>query len=279
MTYRSILAPLAGDADDAELLAWSAALSQGFEARLDALFVRRSAESASDFLGAAFSTYGLDDVLDTLDRAAEEARDRARDAYEALTANLPSACAGEFRDRVGEPREILAGEARLADLIVAASPREGGNDRRSDQFEALVLGGARPVFAIPVGVAPSADFTHVAVAWDGGLEAARAVAAALPVLKMAKTVTVIRIGDEAEDLEPVADLARWLDGHGVEAAGRACPRAGRALGPAIVEEASALTPDLLVIGAYGHSRWPLKQLRGATSYVARHAPWPVLFTH
>lgn len=279
MTIKTVLAPVFGDANDARVLAWGAAMTRGFDAVLDGLFVRPSAESASDFLGPAFSTYGLEGVLDVLDKAGEAARDAAREAYEAATAALPADAAGVFRDRLGEPRACLAEEARLADLIVAAAPRGGADDPRWERFEALVLGGTRPVLSAPDAAELAEAFKTIVVAWDGGPEAARAAAAAAPFLTRAKSVTVLHVGDEAEDLEPLAAFARWLDRHGVESAGRTCPAKGRGEGVAILEEADALKPDLVVMGAFGHSRWPLRQLRGATSHAAKHALWPVLFTH
>ncbi len=280
MTFRTLLAPLSGTHDDVGVLAWAVALADRFDARLDALFVRRSAGSAPDFLGDAFSTYGVEDLLNQLAAAAETARDQAQDAFAAATAKLAEKRVGDFRDRVGHPRDVIGRECRLADLVVVAAPGAGPREPRWDAFESAVLGGVRPVLSVPDSVSADAvGLENVLVAWDGGVEAARAVNASLPFLTRAKNITVLRVGENSEDLEPVADLARYLDAHGVEANGRTAKASSGSAAQAILDQAAETGADLLVMGAFGHSLWPAPFRGGITARIAKQAAVPLLLTH
>jgi nucleotide-binding universal stress UspA family protein len=116
------------------------------------------------------------------------------------------------------------------------------------------------------------------IAWNGSVEAARAVSAALPLLHNAAKVTVLMFANQGGSSEPGADIAQYLVRHGIEVEVKVCPPASDA-GHAILSEAAKLQADLLVMGAYGHSRFREMVLGGATRTILSELPLPVLMTH
>lgn len=118
------------------------------------------------------------------------------------------------------------------------------------------------------------------VAWNGSVEAAKAVTAALPLLRGAEQVTLAVLGDSADALgeSPGADIALYLARHGVnvEVLRRTEPADP---GKAILSLAADFNVDLLVMGAYGHSRFREMMLGGATRTILATATLPVLMAH
>ncbi len=149
--------------------------------------------------------------------------------------------------------------------------------------ESVIFGSGRPVIVLPA--APKRDaalsLDVVGVAWDFSRPAARAVADALPILKLARTVRVVTITEEKtiDTRRTAADLARHLARHGIEIVVDEEPARGRPIGQAVKEYASARDLGLLVMGAYGHSRLRDFVLGGATKSIVANPPLPVLLAH
>jgi nucleotide-binding universal stress UspA family protein len=163
--------------------------------------------------------------------------------------------------------DYLAAEARAADLVLTKVDKSGSlfDISRHVSLGDLVLKAGRPVLAAASG-AETLPLDHVLVGWKETPEARRAVRDALPLLKLAKRVTILEIVGTAElpEARPrVADVAAWLAHHGVIANPRTlCATGGTA------EALSAFTRDngvdLVVAGAYGHSRLLELVLGGVT---------------
>ncbi|HEY8948710.1 MAG TPA: universal stress protein [Rhizomicrobium sp.] len=146
---------------------------------------------------------------------------------------------------------------------------------------AIVISSGRPFVLIPEGWQPH-PLANVAVAWKETPEAARAVAAALPVLKQAKTVTVLTVAEknDARDARKAARAcARYLKSHGIEAEGREVAADGEGAEASLFFAAAEHNADLVVMGAYGHSRLREFVLGGFTREVLLDAQIPVLLMH
>ena len=152
--------------------------------------------------------------------------------------------------------EHIAQQARAADLILTALPATialGG--LRQLNMGDLVLQAGRPVMIVPA-VSCSTNFDHVLIAWKDAREARRAVLDALSLLKKAVQITVVEIAQEsqlAETRSRLADVSLWLKSHGVAAEVIAIASTGHDAHTfdAIAQQKNA---DLIVAGAYGHSR-------------------------
>lgn len=165
-----------------------------------------------------------------------------------------------------EPASALADAALLADVVIVS---------RTDPIAAdLPLATRCPVLAVnddrPLGF----PLGRVAVAWDGGASAANALRAALPLLAAAGTVTVLAVTDKPEAC-PATEVLRFLSRHGVAA--ELCPLVRAGTVEATLAAALAAQPaDLLVMGAYGHSRLREFLFGGVTAHFLASAVAPAL---
>ncbi|SPA31316.1 universal stress protein [Cupriavidus taiwanensis] len=179
----------------------------------------------------------------------------------------------------------LANEGRFADLILPAPPSAQADvpGLLAAVAEYAMLNAGRPILLVPGGSAPPIG-GHVAIAWNGGREAARAVADALPWLAHASAVSVVIVsaGKSGAEVEKEAflasadRLAAWLHDHGIHA--NVLAREGdpdRVL-PGLASEIQA---DLLVAGGYGRSRLRELVLGGTTRLLLRQSGLPVFMSH
>lgn len=178
--------------------------------------------------------------------------------------------------------DFVASRARLSDLVIA---RATTDEEMRSQCEALIFGVARPVLLLPLEEDASADAAfdkrQIAVAWDGGRTATRAVFDALPLLKRARAVTLIQIIDD-KDLtgsSTITELSDLLERHGVASRTAEFPSNGRPTAVAIHDAFEQSGAGLLVMGAYGHSRAREFILGGATRGTLQACAFPALLSH
>lgn len=147
----------------------------------------------------------------------------------------------------------------------------------------VVMGLGRPVLLIPFGHEVRSVGTTALVAWNGTREAARAAFDALPLLAKAQAVTITWV-DPQKTLEapgsiPGAELATVLARHGIKVTAEGYPTAGLTVGEALRLKALDLGADLVVMGAYGHSRMREYVFGGATRFMLENMTVPVLLSH
>lgn len=175
--------------------------------------------------------------------------------------------------------EAIIEHARLRDLTVA--PFVEGDEAHADLLQALIFDSGRPVLVLPGGAdARGFSLGRVVVAWDFSRAAARAAGDALPLLQRAEEVRVVTVSldkplpEETSGPEFAAHLAR----NGVaNVVLEEVELGARTVGEAI-DEATAIA-DLLVMGAFGHSRIRDFFLGGATRHVLRKPLVPTLLSH
>jgi nucleotide-binding universal stress UspA family protein len=193
---------------------------------------------------------------------------------------------GEWRLVDGNLPATVALHARYADLTIVGQPNpQEPSDARSHAgaLVATVMTSGRPVLAVPfVGDFPTVG-ERVLVAWNASREAARAVNDALPLLTRAKLVTILavnpRLGIGGHGDVPAADIALHLARHGVKA--EAAHTAGGEIpeSQALLSSAADIGADLIVAGAYGHSRAREFIFGGVTRTLLREMTVPVFFSH
>lgn len=201
----------------------------------------------------------------------------------------------EFREAVGNARihewrsavvntsiaDDLARQASRADLILLSTASdEAANATRQVDLGDLIMQAGRPVLLVTPAPVP-VRMDRVLIAWKDTIEARRAVSNALPVLKRADVVGLVEITDK-DDLEAarcrLANVASWLTRHGVTAEVHATRRSdGDAAGLAAV--ADDLEADIVVAGAYGHSRVKEWALGGVTRTLLRHGTRSSIVSH
>jgi nucleotide-binding universal stress UspA family protein len=213
-------------------------------------------------------------------------RKRAEDAlarFDAITSSMGLASA-ERRNSQEDEHFSLCMQARYADLLVLGQFQPGGGDHAilRDLPQYVILHCGKPVLIVPyAGEFPTLGERPL-IAWDGSLQAARAVAGAIPLLRRAGNATLAvfapETGSHAHGEEPGADIALYLARHGVKVDVQRHP-APIDVGNAILSLAADLNADLLVMGAYGHSRLREVMVGGATRTVLETMTLPVLMAH
>jgi nucleotide-binding universal stress UspA family protein len=183
-----------------------------------------------------------------------------------------------------EPGIGISLQARYCDLVVISQtdPDQFLQPLRSGFPDYVLLNAPRPVLVLPLDAAPATLGQRITVAWNGSAEAVRAIASALPLLQRARKVNLVVFdADISGDLHgevPGADIALYLARHGV-------PVEVTSGGAGIDEGASLLSfagkndADLIVMGAYGHSRFREILLGGMTRSVLASSTIPLWMSH
>jgi nucleotide-binding universal stress UspA family protein len=215
----------------------------------------------------------------TLNRAADRVQDLFRRRGEG------PGFTSEWRAREGEAGEVAVLHARYADLAIVGQrdPDDEALGSTGDLPERIALAAGRPVLVVPYAGTFAAVGQRVLVAWNAGREATRAVNDALPLLEGAAKVTVLAVnpggGIHGHGDVPGADIALHLARHGVRAEASALTSGDVDVGALLLSQAADLDADLIVMGAYGHSRLRELVLGGATREILRSMTVPVLLSH
>jgi nucleotide-binding universal stress UspA family protein len=224
------------------------------------------------------------ELMEIQTRSLDEARGRVQELFR-QRADMPG-FTSEWRAPDGEVGEVASLHARYADLTVVGQVDPEAPDAlgaASDLPERIVLGAGRPVLVVPYAGTFKTLGQRVLVAWNGSREATRAVGDALPLLVGASKVTVLivnpRGGRRGHGEVPGADIALHLARHGVRAEAATVKSDDVEVGAFLLSYAADLGADLLVMGAYGHSRLREVVLGGATREILRTMTIPVLVSH
>ena len=210
---------------------------------------------------------------------AGKSRRYAQDLLEAFEA--AAAKAGISREsmlekcRTFEAPGLLVEYARLRDLTIMPESNDRG------YAEAVMFGSGRPTLILPQKRSRAIGFGTVAVAWDFSRAAARAVSDAMPLLEEANKVRIVTVLNEKrlDSKHSAEELAKNLSRHGVDVVLDRVDAKGRPIGGVLEAYVASHELDLLVMGAYGHSRLREFVLGGATDSLLSKPPLPILFSH
>jgi nucleotide-binding universal stress UspA family protein len=223
---------------------------------------------------------------DLLESQSERARERAAAARTSFEERMSRAgIEGEWREAEGYAADVVGLNAKYADLTLVgqANPDDPQNYPNPGLPAEVALSSGRPVLVVPyVGVSHDIG-RNVLVAWNGSREATRAINDAMPILERAEKVTILAVnprkgGGDHGDV-PSADMALHLARHGVKAEAAQTVATDIDVGDIILSRLSDLGADLVVMGAYGHSRMRELMMGGVTRDLLRHMTVPVLMSH
>lgn len=223
--------------------------------------------------------YVVADVnAELLERVRERERERARQCEQRVM-EAAGALELQWSCRTGEPEALVNAAARSADVVVVEQAAPGGFDDTGTFANAVIMGSGRPVLLAPVGGVPPGAGEHVLVAWNGSRECVRATHESLALLRRAEKVHLLSMdeGGSAEQRD-VEDILAHLGRHGVTVQARHVA-ARRHAGDTLLDAVAECGADLVVMGAWGHSRLREVVLGGVTAHVLHHATVPVLVAH
>lgn len=178
--------------------------------------------------------------------------------------------------------EVVSLHARYADLTILGQPEPDGPEGVAGPVtESVVLSSGRPALVIPYIGAGKSLGKKVMIAWDAGREAARAVADAMPLLQRAESVSVLAINPRRGDHgpQPGADISLHLARHGLKVEAQSLEAEDLSVAEALLSRMADEDIDLLVMGAYGHSRLRELVLGGVTREIFHQMTVPVLMSH
>jgi nucleotide-binding universal stress UspA family protein len=275
MAIRDILVHLDAAPAAAARLDLAAALARRHDARLTGLVVIDIVLppiATPDSGGAA-----LGPLLDAMRRDALVEAEGIRTRFEETLSRI--GVPGEWRMAEGLSAELVARHGRTADLVVLGQPDpEAGAPNATAVFEGALFSSGRPVLVVPHAGRFADVGRRPLIAWNGRREAARAVHDALPLLDGAERAIVLTVGAEGDE-DPSAEILDHLGRHDLPAS--AAHETARDLDVAdtLLNYAAESGADLLVMGAYGHSRLREFVLGGATRSILRQMTLPVLMAH
>ncbi|MGH7063669.1 MAG: universal stress protein, partial [Stellaceae bacterium] len=278
---KDLLVVLDRAADVAERIAVAAALAERSAAHLvglypvpDPAFPARAGYLDMALIESAYEEFRLRASVD-----ADRMRETFEHAAQLRGLSFEWRAAGESWD--GDP----ALHARYADLTILGQVDPGNPEMAAfrPHPERITLASGRPILMVPYAGHFETIGRRVLVGWDASREATRAVSDAMPLLEAADQVTVLAIdpegGPSGHGELPGADISLHLARHGVKAAIERTVSADVPVGDVLLSRAADLGADLLVMGAYGHSRARELLLGGATRTVLSSMTLPVLMSH
>jgi nucleotide-binding universal stress UspA family protein len=284
---RTILVRVCGDSSDAFALAESAELARLFGANLDVLFVHADPENLAEAIGAfdPLSSAAIGGIIDDCMRESDAQQAKAKQAFEVArhSAGLATDARthqprAEWLLACGDEADCLVSCSRGADLLVMVRCGKPGQPP-SPLLEAALFKSGKPLLLLPLGIHRRLCRT-VAIAWKDTSEAARAITAALPFIQGAEQVLLMTAAERnaADDLSAYRVMTA-LTRHNPLTALVRVPSGDAAPADRLFHEARDRDVDVLVMGAYGHSRIREMIFGGFTDTALRQAPLPLLLSH
>jgi nucleotide-binding universal stress UspA family protein len=179
--------------------------------------------------------------------------------------------------------DVFVQHGRHSDLMILGQQDPVDFLPLPQEFPAdVVMASGRPAIIIPFIGAPPVLGQRVLVAWDGGREATRALNDAMPILERAHAVTVLAVNPDVSSegrRDAGADISLHLARHGVKVTAARTLARETPVGDVILTDIADNSIDLLVMGAYGHSRLREWVLGGVTRHILAHMTVPVFMSH
>ncbi|MFT7057556.1 MAG: nucleotide-binding universal stress UspA family protein [Pseudorhodobacter sp.] len=282
MAYKSLLTVCTDRVRASETFAAAAEIALLQDAHLDALAL------GVDKMQVGYAYMGTDVTM--LSVAQDHAKAEAAAVESAITqkaAALPDMLHWSAEAAVammGSVVDLVALRARFADLVILGQPYgDGKGPEEAAIVEAALFEGQAPVLILPNHPIDGTGFgKRIIVAWDQSREAMTAVRKALPLLKKADLVSITIIdppqhGPERSD--PGGVLCQMLVRHGVRAKVTVLARTMPQISDVLARQTRDFNADLLVMGAYGHSRFREAIMGGATRNMLEQAEIPVFLAH
>jgi nucleotide-binding universal stress UspA family protein len=290
---KSILVHVTGTPRDDDVLAGASMAAHGFSSHLDCLYVRPDPMAVARYSGdiAAGVSTAIGEAVQAIKQAGEEGGRLSADTYhrflraqDIAAVETPSAVhhtTAAYSEQTGDAAEFLIEAARNHDLTVL----RGGSslEPRLGAYEAgaVLVESGRPALLVPEHYHPQ-PFRTIAIAWKNRPEAARAVTAAMPLLERTEKIVVLGAHESGpletliKSLDAVVMQLRW---HGLKAESRVVPQEDLSIPEAVLKAARHAHADLIVMGAYGHSRLRELIFGGFTERVLQGVDIPVLAAH
>lgn len=273
MPFKSVMAVLGGD-DTAKDLDRAIELASEIDAHLSVVALQVA-------MAPTLGDYPVDtDWLDRRRAHQRAFRDRAEsDRHICNASDVPSDFSS-FYDEAGFLTEEITRRVFYTDIVVAGPQVMKERDLVRIIVDGALFDAMRPVLLLPAEGLGTLRPKRVLVGWNGRIEAVRAVRESLDLLKEADMVHLTMVDPESpygeNDGEPGAEMAAYLARHGVAVTIDQLPGGSRDVADILDQHARDTSADMVVLGAYGHSRLRQRVFGGVTSSVLKAVRLPTL---
>lgn len=282
---RKIIVPVRGDGMIETVLGHASALARHHEAHIVVAHCRARTEDLMPY-GIQLPSFARDTIAEQAQELADQQEKGVRAQLHELAPSLGlketdaptrGAASIEFVEEYGQMADVIMRTGRLADLIVVAKPDRDSN-LGANSLKSALFRTARPVLMCPPHHAVPKDFgSRIAVAWNGSLEAARAVAMTLDLARAAQEVTILSGGTGEAHEAMTQELVAYYRLRGISATIHQFE--ARNPGEALLKKTTEVGASLLVMGAYGQSHEREMWFGGNTQAVVDKAEIPVVLVH
>lgn len=288
MAVHNILVPVTGQKDCEMAIDAALILAKRFKAHVVGLHIKGNPLGKLPFFEESLALRGINREFEDLRRNVWHTEEAARSQFETsrLRHDVPIAevpgpdpgTTASFQIVARRSANTLSEAARVFDLVVMAATRATTEEDGLQSLKGVLIDSGRPVLMTPE-ILPATLGDNIFLAWNRSTQSARAVAAASTFIDTASQVTIGYVGTGAKSGPAPEELARSLIWRGVEVELHHIEPEGTSVGALLLQHVEELGSDLLVMGAYSHSRVRELILGGVTQHVLRNASVPVLMVH
>ncbi len=286
MAIRKLLLPLTGTQAGRAALATGLAIARVWNAHVLALHVRVDSRDVAPLAGEGLSGAMIEEMMTATERESQSRAQAVRTMFEEFVASqqmrvgepapherVPTA---SFASVTGREEDLVAQQARLADLTVVPHPEGTEEVSSSDALHAVLFDSGRPVLIAP-HEAPATIGRRICIGWNGTAESAAAVMSAIPWMQRAEAVRILTSDDYQRRGPAGRDLVEYLALHDIDAEVTTFRPVDREVGAGLLRAAGEFGADLMAMGAYSHSRLRQLILGGVTRHILERARLPVMF--
>jgi nucleotide-binding universal stress UspA family protein len=288
MMIKKVLVPVTGILEHTRALDFAAAIGRTLNAHIEARYIQLDPQwiGVTGYEGKSIGW--IEAHLDSLPGDLEAKRKQAYRAFQAwadrdaidiaLAAVGPiSKVSASWTECIGVPEDVIGDVGRFSDLIVLAQDEEADDGDSIRKVHAGLFGADCPVLFCPPRTT-MANIQTAVLGWNASSQSLRALRAALPLVGLAQRVMLLTIG-ESESAVSSEELVTYLACYGITPEMVHVAPDRRGAGLRLLQEAKAAGADLLVMGAYTHSRTQEVMFGGATLEALENANIPILMAH
>ncbi|MEX0694779.1 MAG: universal stress protein [Rhodospirillales bacterium] len=279
-----MLVPLFGKEEiDSVVLGAASKLAKSGGALIDARLFCRDLAAVVPFAGEGLTP----EVMEQLRQSAKAEHDlqekNARSSFNVWCVHdevplgdvaAQGSLAANFAVCQGHLPSIIVKPARVSDMALFVCATNNEDDERQALAEAVLVDALRPLLLLPAKPV-STIARNIVIAWNGSAEAARAVSMSQALLKAADKVTIVTVGDETDP----RTLAVTLQSNGIVAVPHVVTAGKTDISQALLIQAEKFDADLMIIGAYSHSRMREVIFGGVTRELFENTSIPTLMIH
>lgn len=284
----TILCPLSGAPENKLVLDKAYSVAKDLKCHLEVMHVEPEAKESIPLLGEGMSVAMVEGMIRIAETEASSRASRAKKMFDDSVAEHGLKISDRpgpekmgtvaWRHEHGREDEVIARIGRLHDIIVVARPGDTEDVLTPMTLNAAIFETGRPVLVVPPKGAGSIR-KRIAISWNGSVQSARAVSKAIRLLEQADAVMVLTAESFQTSGARGEELTQYLRWHGVEPEVKVFESPASNVGPRLLEECDKFGADLLVQGAYTHSRMRQLILGGVTKHVLGHAEIPMFMAH